>query len=148
MKNQLNAKVTLPTLGETVLTTGQDIRRDSNVPCNIHIGCNERGYYWFEMYSLDERYHAEGMLDINDGKLEDYDGVGELPNIIMDILMDEWSVDCHECGHEPTEIDYTLFQYKVLDKVFDCGREAMDYLSTLDLDGESRRAIMKSILNP
>lgn len=145
MKKQLNAKVTLPTLGETVLTTGQDIRRDSNVRCNIHVGCNERGYYWFELYSLDERYHAEGRLDINDGKLEDYDGIGELPNIIMDILMDEWGIDCR--GHEPTELDYTLFTYRINDKEFDSGRDAMDYLATLNLDRSAYRAAMKSILS-
>jgi hypothetical protein len=110
MKRQLNAKVMFPTLGYTVLTTGQDIRRDSNVEVIVHVGEYYRrdsnvevivhvGEYYFELYDTatgGEKYYADGRLEITDGVLTDYDGVGSLPTVIMDMLRNEWDIDVSE----------------------------------------------------
>ena len=90
MKDKLiNAKVIYPTLGHTVLTTGQDIHRDENVEVIVHVGTKASGHAWFEFHDTKwdgEKYYAEGGLEIDGGKLVDYDGVGSLPTVVMDIL--------------------------------------------------------------
>ena len=153
MKDKLiNAKVIYPTLGYTVLTTGQDIHRDENVEVTIHVGTKASGHAWFELHDTEwhgEKYYAEGSLDIQDGKLVDYDGVGSLPTVIMDMLSNEWDIDVMEVyDNDGQPNKYTLFNYEVGDKVFECGRDAMDYVHSLNLDGDAHRAIMKSILKP
>lgn len=146
MRKQLNAKVMFPTLGYTVLSTGQDIRRDSNVEVIVHVG-----EHYFELYDTatgGEKYYADGQLEIDDsGVLTDYDGVGSLPTVIMDMLENEWDIDVSEVYYkdgQPNE--YTLFKYRVNDKVFECGSDAMDYVHSLDLDKDAHRAMMQSIL--
>ena len=49
---QVNAKVIYPTLGYTVLSTGQDIRRDENVEVIVHVGHGAHGRAWFEFYDI------------------------------------------------------------------------------------------------
>lgn len=146
MKRQLNAKVMFPTLGYTVLSTGQDIRRDSNVEVIVHVG-----EHYFELYDTatgGERYYAEGSLEIDDsGVLTDYDGVGSLPTVIMDMLENEWDIDVSELYYkdgQPNE--YTLFKYRVNDRAFECGSDAIDYVYSLDLDKDAHRAMMQSIM--
>lgn len=147
MKKQLNAKVIYPTLGHTVLSTGQDVRRDENVEVVVHVG--EDHYEFYDTATGGEKYYAEGSLDIQGGKLVDYDGVGSLPTVIMDMLCNEWGVDVMEVyDNDGQPNEYTLFKYKLGDKVFECGREAMDYVFALNLDKDAHRTMMQSILNP
>ena len=145
MKRQLNAKVMFPTLGYTVLSTGQDIRRDSNVEVIVHVG-----EHYFELYDTatgGERYYADGQLEITDGVLTDYDGVGSLPTVIMDMLHNEWDIEVREVYHNDGQPNkYTLFNYNVNDKVFECGSDAMDYVHSLGLDKDAHRAMMRSIM--
>ena len=147
MKRQLNAKVMFPTLGYTVLSTGQDIRRDSNVEVIVHVG-----EHYFELYDTatgGERYYAEGSLEITDGVLTDYDGVGSLPTVITDMLENEWDIDVLELASNDGQPNkYTLFNYHVNDKVFECGSDAMDYVHSLGLDKDAHRAMMRSIMKP
>jgi hypothetical protein len=140
---QVNAKVTFPTLGVTVLTTGQDIRRDENVEAIVHVGVNASGHKWFELYDTDtdgEKYHADGVLVTKDGKLFDYDGVGVLPNVVMDILRDEFGFDVDDDydGDAPT-LDYTLFKYWVDGKSFEHWNAVHEYIWSLDLGKEASR---------
>ena len=147
MNRQLNAKVTYPTLGHTVLSTGQDVYRDSDVEVIVHVG--EHHYEFYDVATGGEKYYAEGSLDIQDGKLVDYDGVGSLPTVIMDMLCNEWHIDVMEVyDNDGQPNKYTLFSYEVGDKVFECGRDAMDYVHSLNLDRVAHRAMMKSILKP
>ena len=101
MKDKLiNAKVIFPTLGHTVLTTGKDVYRDSNVEVIVHVGTKASGYAYYEFYDVEsggEKYYAEGSLEIDGGILVGYDGVGSLPTVIMDILRDKLGVDVSEC---------------------------------------------------
>jgi len=147
MNRQLNAKVMYPTLGHTVLTTGQDVYRDSDVEVIVHVG--EHHYEFYDTATDGEKYYAEGSLDIQDGKLVDYDGVGSLPTVIMDMLSNEWDIDVMEVyDNDGQPNEYTLFKYRVNDKEFECGRDAMDYVDSLNLDRVAHRAMMKSILKP
>ena len=147
MKRQLNAKVMYPTLGHTVLTTGQDIRRDRDVEVIVHVG--EDYYEFYDTATGGERYYAEGNLEIIDGVLTDYDGVGSLPTVIMDMLSNEWDIDVLELyDNDGQPNKYTLFNYEVGDKVFECGSDAMDYVHSLNLDKEAHRAMMRSIMKP
>ena len=147
MKRQLNAKVMFPTLGYTVLTTGQDIRRDSDVEVIVHVG--EDHYELYDTATGGERYYASGQLEITDGVLTDYDGVGSLPTVITDMLYNEWDIDVLELYHNDGQPNkYTLFNYKVNDKVFECGSDAMDYVHSLGLDKDAHRAMMRSIMKP
>jgi len=147
MKRQLNAKVMYPTLGHTVLTTGQDIRRDSDVEVIVHVG--EDYYEFYDTATGGEKYYAEGNLEIIDGALTDYDGVGSLPTVIMDMLSNEWDIDVMEVyDNDGQPNKYTLFNYEVGDKLFECGSDAMDYVHSLNLDKEAHRAMMRSIMNP
>ena len=96
----LSAKVIFPTLGHTVLTTGKDVYRDSNVEVIVHVGTKASGYAYYEFYDVEssgEKYYAEGSLEIDGGILVGYDGVGSLPTVIMDILRDKLGVDVSEC---------------------------------------------------
>jgi hypothetical protein len=147
MNRQLNAKVTYPTLGHTVLSTGQDVYRDSDVEVIVHVG--EYHYEFYDVATRGEKYYAEGSLDIQDGKLVDYDGVGSLPTVIMDMLSNEWDIDVMEVyDNDGQPNKYTLFNYEVGDKVFEDGRDAMDYIHSLNLDSDAFRTMMQSILNP
>ena len=145
MKRQLNAKVMFPTLGYTVLSTGQDIRRDSNVEVIVHVG-----EHYFELYDTatgGEKYYAEGSLEITDGVLTDYDGIGSLPTVIMDMLQNEWDIDVLEMyDNDGQPNEYTLFKYRVNDRAFECGGDAMDYVHSLNLDKAAHRTMMQSIL--
>jgi len=42
----INAKVIYPTLGYTVLSTGQDKYRDENVEVVVHVGTTASGHAW------------------------------------------------------------------------------------------------------
>jgi len=150
MKDKLiNAKVIYPTLGHTVLSTGQDIRRDENVEVVVHVGINASGHAWFEFHDTKwhgEKYYASGSLEIDGGKLVDYDGVGSLPTVVMDILTNEFKVDVTEVydndGHASK---YKLFKYHVDGKSFDDWNDAREYIHSLNLDKEANRAMFKSM---
>jgi hypothetical protein len=151
MKDKLiNAKVIYPTLGHTVLSTGQDIHRDENVEAVVHVGTKSSGHAWFELYDTKwhgEKYYAEGSLEIEDGKLVDYDGIGSLPTVVMDILTKEFKVDVTEVyadDGQPNE--YKVFKYHVHGEVFDDWNDAREYIHSLDLNKEDNRAMFKSIL--
>lgn len=147
MRRQLNAKVIYPTLGHTVLSTGQDVYRDSNVEVIVHVG--EDCYEFYDVATGGEKYYAEGSLEIVDGKLTDYDGVGSLPTVIMHMLYNEWHIDVEDVyDNDGQPNKYTLFNYEVGDKVFECGRDAMDYVDSLNLDKDAHRAMMRSIMKP
>jgi|TARA_R100000458_G_C8171823_1_gene172034 hypothetical protein len=146
---QVNAKVTYPTLGYTVLSTGQDIRRDENVEVIVHVGMREHGMAWFECYDRKtegEAYHAEGELDVQDNKLVDYDGVGSLPTVVMDIARDKFGVDVSEVyddDGQPNE--YEVFMYWVDGKCFHTLHDARQYIHSLKLDLDANRAKFKEI---
>ena len=145
----INAKVIYPTLGYTVLSTGQDIRRDENVEVVVHVGTTASGHAWFEFHDTKwhgEKYYAEGSLEIDGGKLIDYDGVGSLPTVVMDILRNEFGIDVSEIYHDDGYASkYKLFKYHVDGKSFDDWNDAREYIHSLDLDKEANRAMFKSI---
>jgi len=145
---QVNAKVIYPTLGYTVLSTGQDIHRDENVEVIVHVGRKAFGHSWFEFYDVDteEKYHAEGALEIEDGKLVGYDGVGELPTVVMDIVRDKFGVDVSEVyddDGQPNE--YEVFMYWVDGKCFHTFNDARQYIHSLNLNLDANRAKFKEI---
>ena len=153
---QINAKVIFPTLGHTVLTTGKDVYRDSNVEVIVHVGTatpsllgKALGYAYYEFYDVEssgDKYYAEGSLEIDDGKLVDYDGVGSLPNVIMDILRDKLGVDVSECYDDfvpPNK--YEVFKYRIDGKAFDDWNDAREYINSLNLDRDANRAKFNSI---
>jgi len=146
----INAKVIYPTLGHTVLSTGQDIHRDENVEAVVHVGTKSSGHAWFELYDTKwhgEKYYAEGSLEIEDGKLVDYDGIGSLPTVVMDILTKEFCIDVTEVyadDGQPNE--YKVFRYHVNGEVFGDWNDAREYIHSLDLNKEDNRAMFKSIL--
>jgi len=145
----INAKVIYPTLGHTVLSTVQDKYRDENVEVVVHVGINASGHAWFEFRDTKwygEKYYADGGLDIEDGKLVDYDGVGSLPTVVMDILRNEFGIDVSEIYHDDGYASkYKLFKYHVDGKSFDDWNDAREYIHSLDLDKEANRAMFKSI---
>ena len=150
MKDKIiNAKVIYPTLGHTVLTTGQDIRRDEDVEVVVHVGITASGHAWFELYDTKwhgEKYYAEGSLEIDDGKLVDYDGVGSLPTVVMDILCNEFCIDVMEVyDNDGQPKGYTLFKYRVDGKAFDDWNDAREYIHSLNLDRDDNRAKFKEI---
>ena len=150
MKDKLiNAKVIYPTLGHTVLSTGQDIRRDENVEVVVHVGTKSSGHAWFEFRDTKwhgEKYYASGSLEIDGGKLVDYDGVGSLPTVVMDILTNEFGIDVMEVyDNNGQPNDYTLFKYHVNGKSFDDWNDAREHIHSLNLDKEANRAMFKSI---
>jgi hypothetical protein len=145
----INAKVIYPTLGHTVLSTGQDIHRDEDVEVTIHVGTKASGHAWFEFHDTKwggEKYYAEGSLEIEDGSLIDYDGVGELPTIVMVILSDEFGIDVSPVYYSDGQpIKYKLFKYHVNGEVFNDWNDAREYIHSLDLNKEDNRAMFKSI---
>jgi hypothetical protein len=145
----INAKVIYPTLGHTVLTTGQDIHRDENVEVIVHVGVRASGHSWFEFHDTNwhgERYYAEGTLEIDDGKLVDYDGVGSLPTVVMDILTKEFGIDVTEVYDKDGQPnDYKVFKYRVDGKAFDDWDDAYEYIHSLNLDRDANRAKFNSI---
>jgi len=145
----INAKVIYPTLGYTVLSTGQDKYRDENVEVVVHVGTTASGHAWFELHDTKwhgEKYYAEGSLEIDGGKLIDYDGVGSLPTVVMDILTNEFGIDVMEVyDNDGQPNKYTLFKYHVDGKSFDDWNDAREYIHSLDLDKEANRAMFKSI---
>ena len=150
MKDKLiNAKVIYPTLGHTVLTTGQDIHRDENVEVIVHVGTKASGHAWFEFHDTKwhgEKYYAEGTLDIHGGKLVDYDGVGSLPTAVMDIVCNEFGIDVTEVyDNDGQPNKYTLFKYRVGGKAFDDWNDAREYIHSLGLNKENNRAMFNSI---
>jgi len=146
---QVNAKVIYPTLGYTVLSTGQDIRRDENVEVIIHVGGRAHGMWWFELYDIEsegEVYHADGELEVEDNKLVGYDGVGSLPTVVMDIARDKFGLDVSEVyadDGQPNE--YEVFMYWVDGKSFHTWGEARQYIHSLNLDRDASRAKFKEI---
>lgn len=141
----INAKVIYPTLGHTVLSTGQDIRRDENVEVTIHVGTTASGHAWFE-FNGGEKYYAEGSLEIHGGKLVDYDGVGSLPTAVMDILTDEFDIDVTEVyDNDGQPNKYKVFKYHVDGKAFDNCNDAGEYIHSLKLDRDANRAKFNSI---
>ena len=150
MKDKLiNAKVIYPTLAFTGLSTGQDIYRDEDVEVVVHVGTKSSGHAWFELYDTKwdgEKYYAEGSLEIEDGKLVDYDGVGSLPTVVMDILTNEFCIDVTEVYTDDRHPNwYRLFTYHVNGKVFGAWNDAREYIHSLDLNKEDNRAMFKSI---
>jgi len=146
---QVNAKVIYPTLGYTVLSTGQDIRRDENVEVIIHVGHRAHGRWWFEFYDTKtggEAYYAEGELEVEDNKLVDYDGVGSLPTVVMDILTNEFGIDVSEVyADDGQSNEYEVFMYWVDGKSFHTLHDARQYIHSLKLDLDANRAKFKEI---
>ena len=145
---QINAKVIYPTLGYTVDSTGQDIHRDENVEVVVHVGIRASGHAWFEFYdtATQEKYYCEGSLEIEDGKLVDYDGVGSLPTVVMDILTNEFNIDVTEVyDNDGQPNDYTLFKHHVDGKTFDTYADTMEYIHSLNLNRDDNRAKFKEI---
>ena len=146
---QINAKVTYPTLGVTVDSTGQDIHRDENVEVIVHVNAKASGHAYYEFYDVQsggDKYYAEGSLEIDGGKLVDYDGVSSLPTVIMDILRDDLGVDVSECYDDDGQPnDYELFKYHVDGKAFDVRMQALFHVDSLGLDKEANRTMMNSI---
>ena len=150
MKDKLiNAKVIYPTLGHTVLTTGQDIYRDEDVEVVVHVGTKSSGDAWFEFHDTKwhgEKYYAEGSLEIDGRKLVDYDGVGSLPTVVMDILTKEFKVDVTEVyDNDGQPNKYKLFKYLLGGQVFDDWNDVREFIHSLDLNKEASRAMFKSI---
>ena len=150
MKDKLiNAKVIYPTLGHTVLSTGQDIRRDENVEVVVHVAINASGHAWFEFLDAKwggGKYYASGTLDIDGRKLVDYDGVGSLPTVVMDILCNEFCIDVTEVyDNDGQPNEYKVFRYHVNGEVFGDWNDAREYIHSLDLNKEDYRAMFKSI---
>ena len=150
MKDKLiNAKVIYPTLGHTVLSTGQDIHRDENVEVIVHVGTKASGHAWFELHDTKwggEKYYAEGSLEIEDDRLVDYDGVGSLPTVVTDILTNEFGIDVMELyDNDGQPNKYTLFKYRIDGKAFDDWNDAREYIHSLNLDREANRAKFNSI---
>ena len=145
----INAKVIYPTLGHTVLTTGQDIHRDENVEVIVHVGTKASGHAWFELHDTKwhgEKYYAEGTLEIDDGNLVDYDGVGSLPTVVMDILTKEFGIDVTEVYDKDGQPnDYKVFKYRVDGKAFDDWDDAFEYIHSLNLDRDATRAKFNSM---
>jgi hypothetical protein len=146
----INAKVIYPTLGHTVLSTGQDIHRDEDVEVTIHVGTLASGHACFEFHDTKwggEKYYASGELEIEDGRLVGYDGVGSLPTVVMDILRDEFGIDVMEVyDNDGQPNEYTLFKYHVNGEAFDDWNDAREYIHSLGLNKENNRAMFKSIL--
>jgi hypothetical protein len=146
---QVNAKVIYPTLGYTVLSTGQDLRRDENVEVIAHVGHRAHGRWWFEFYDTKtegEAYHAEGELEVEDNKLVGYDGVGELPTVVMDIARDKFGVDVSEVYYDDGQPnEYEVFMYWVDGKCFHTFHDARQYIHSLKLDLDANRAKFKEI---
>ena len=150
MKDKLiNAKVIYPTLGHTVLTTGQDIHRDENVEVIVHVGTKASGHAWFEFHDTKwhgEKYYAEGTLEIDGGNLVDYDGVGSLPTVVMDILTNEFSIDVTEVyDNDGQPNDYKTFKYRIDGNAFDDWYDAFEYIHSLNLDRDATRAKFNSM---
>jgi len=145
----INAKVIYPTLGYTVLSTGQDIRRDENVEVIVHVGTKASGHAWFEFHDTKwggEKYYAEGSLEIDGGRLVDYDGVGSLPTVVMDILTNEFGIDVTEVyDNDGQPNKYTLFKYRIDGRSFDEWNDAREYIHSLNLDRDANRAKFNSI---
>ena len=145
----INAKVIYPTLGHTVLSTGQDIHRDENVEVVVHVGTKSSGDAWFEFHDTKwhgEKYYASGSLEIDGRKLVDYDGVGSLPTVVMDILCNEFCIDVREVyDNDGQPNEYKVFKYHLDGKAFDDWDDAYEYIHSLNLDREANRAKFNSI---
>ncbi len=145
----INAKVIYPTLGYTVDSTGQDIHRDENVEVIVHVGTKASGHAWFEFRDTKwhgEKYYAEGSLEIDGGQLVDYDGVGSLPTVVMDILTNEFRVDVTEVyDNDGQPNDYKVFKYRIDGKAFDDWDKCREYIHSLNLDRDANRAKFNSI---
>ena len=86
------------------------------------------------------------MLDIEKGKLVDYDGVGSLPTVIMDILFKELNVDVTEIYYEDGQPnDYKVFKYRIDDRAFDDWDKCREYIHSLNLDRDANRAKFHTI---
>ena len=146
---QLNAKVIYPTLGHTVLSTGQDIRRDENVEVIVHVGHGAHGMWWFEFYDTKtggEAYYAEGELEVEEGKLVGYDGVGSLPTVVMDIARLWFGLDVSEVYYDDGQPnEYEVFMYWVDGKCFHTLHDTRQYTHSLKLDLDANRAKFKEI---
>ena len=145
---QINAKVIYSTLGYTVDSTGQDIHRDENVEVIIHVGTKASGHAWFEFYdtATKEKYYCEGTLEIDGGSLVDYDGVGSLPTVVMDIVCNEFGIDVTEVyDNDGQPNDFNVFKYHVDGKSFDTYADTMEYIYSLNLDRDANRAKFNSI---
>ncbi len=145
----INAKVIYPTLGYTVDSTGQDIHRDEKVEVIVHVGTKASGHAWFEFRDTKwhgEKYYAEGSLEIDGGQLVDYDGVGSLPTVVMDILTKEFRVDVTEVyDNDGQPNDYKVFKYRIDGKAFDDWDKCREYIHSLNLDRDANRAKFNSI---
>ena len=118
----VNATYTVKTISNVVLTSGQVLDQAKNVEMRVTVGLRDESYGYFEIYDIasdGNRFYAEGGLWFDkDRKLVDYDGVGELPDIVSilirdemdDLMMDMSYVLGDEVGTEKT-MDYKLFEY-------------------------------------
>lgn len=146
---QLNAKVIYPTLGYTVLSTGQDVRRDENVEVIVHVGHRAHGRWWFEFYDTKtegEAYYADGELEVEDNKLVGYDGVGSLPTVVMDIARLWFGLDVSEVYYDDGQPNvYEVFMYWVDGRSFLTMHDVREYIHSLKLDLDANRAKFKEI---
>lgn len=118
----VNATYTVKTISNVVLTSGTVLDRAKNVEMRVTVGLKDERYGYFEVYDIasdGERFYAEGGLWFDeDRKLVDYDGVGELPDIVSILIRDEMAdlkYDMSyalgdEVGTEKT-MDYKLWEY-------------------------------------
>lgn len=120
----VNATYTVKTISNVVLTSGQVLDRAKDVEMRVTVGLKDESYGYFEVYDIasdGDRFYAEGGLWFDeDRKLVDYDGCGELPDIVSILIRDEMAdlkMDMSyalgdEVGTEKT-LDYELWEYKV-----------------------------------
>jgi hypothetical protein len=62
------------------------LKNEEGVILNVTIGIRDEDEGWFECYSDDGEWYAEGCLWFDGKELTDYDGVFSLPDFIMDKL--------------------------------------------------------------
>jgi len=76
------------------------IKTEDNVTLEVTVGIKSDDYGWFELYDLEtrgEEWYAEGSLQIEDKAIVGYDGVFELPTVIVNKLK--------ELGYDTREIE-------------------------------------------
>lgn len=120
----VNATYTVKSISNVVLTSGQVLDEAKNIEMRVTVGLIDERYGYFEVYDVPSdgtRFHAEGGLWFDeDRKLVDYDGCGELPDIVGILIRDEMAdlkLDMSyalgdEVGTEKTMV-YELFEYEV-----------------------------------
>lgn len=115
----VNATYTVKTISTVVLTSAYVLDEAKNVEMRVTVGLRDESYGYFEVYDIPsdgDRFYAEGSLIFEDRKLVDYDGCGELPDIVSILIRDEMAdlkMDMSYAFDDEKTMVYELFEYEV-----------------------------------